>query len=140
MEINETAAARHNLALTELQLENPAKAVWQLERALLLNPSNPDYRNKLNLVREQLGLAASSPKWYVRVIQLIPQAVWITIASLSFWLLLALLILPKVSGKKIGNWVQFGRLFSLLALAVSILAVKTVVHESLVTLLETFKG
>ena len=92
LETNETAAARHNLALTELQIKNPAEAVWQLERALLLNPSNSEYRNKLNLVRQQLGLATTSPKWYFRFTRLAAPPAWMIIASLSFWLLLALLM------------------------------------------------
>ncbi len=33
LELNETAAARHNLGLAHFQLDAPAEAVWQLERA-----------------------------------------------------------------------------------------------------------
>ena len=123
LETNETAAARHNLALTELQLKNPAEAIWQLERALLLNPSNSEYRNKLNLVRQQLGLATTSPKWYYQLTGLVLPSAWIIIASLSFWLLLALLILPGLIGKKVDILIQSGRFSSLLAFALSLAAI-----------------
>lgn len=123
LETNETGAARHNLALTELKLGNPAEAIWQLERALLLNPLNSDYRSKLNLIQEQLGLAATSPKWYVQLAKLTSQRVWMIIASLSFWLLLALFVLPVISGKKADAKIQFSRLLSLIALVVSLTAI-----------------
>jgi len=103
LEIDESPATRHNLGLTYLQLNQPAQAIWQLERALLLNPSNLDYREKRNLIREQLGLAELKKKWYFRVSQLVPVQIWWISASISFWVLLAALILPCLLEKKSAN-------------------------------------
>ena len=123
LETNETAATRHNLALAELQLENPAAAVWQLERALLLDPFNQTYREKLNLVRQQLELSATTPKWYFRIAQLVSPGAWMMIATLSFWPLLAILILPRLNQKKASARTQLACLFSLFTLALSCAAI-----------------
>ncbi|MGC6456249.1 MAG: SH3 domain-containing protein [Coraliomargaritaceae bacterium] len=56
--IEETAAARHNLALSAYQSDLPAEAVWQLERALRIEPNNKEYQFKLSALRQQLGLSS----------------------------------------------------------------------------------
>lgn len=123
LEINETAAARHNLGLTELQLDHPAEAVWQLERGLILDPFNRDYRNKLSLVRKQLGLTASTQEWHLLFSQIVSLNVWTIVATISFWLLLAAWILPKLSGKKASTRIHLIRLFNSLALVLSLTAI-----------------
>ena len=95
--IDEGPAARHNLGLAELKLDHPAQAIWQLERALLLDPLNRDYRNKLNLVREQLGLSTSPVKWYYQLSQIVSIRVWLMVTTVSFWLLIAVVILPLIN-------------------------------------------
>lgn len=120
LELNETAAARHNLGLTQLQLDAPAAAVWQLERAQLLEPFNADYRYKLEAVRQELGLFAGSPKWTILASQTLSTKTWIIIATISFWVLLAALILPRISGTKISISLKALRLMSIGALILSI--------------------
>ena len=122
LEENETAAARHNLGLTILKLDQPALAVWQLERALLLDPFNKDYRNKLNLVREQLGISESPAKWYDPLSQVFSIRVWLIVATIGFWTLVAVIVLPLVIRKPASNRVRLLQLCSTLALAISLVA------------------
>ena len=122
LEMNETAAAHHNLGLTELQLERPAEAVWQLERALLMDPFNQGYHEKLNLVRKQLGLATGERQWRLLLSQLVSLNTWKITATISFWLLVAAMILPKLSEQIAGNHIKLLQLFSALTLALSLTA------------------
>ncbi len=101
----ETAATRHNLALTYFQLKQPADAVWQLERAVMLDPLNKEYRTKLGALRQQLGLFANEPKWFEIGAQTLTPQIWILLATVAFWLLFALL-LPKICGTRTGIGVK----------------------------------
>ncbi|MDG1242922.1 MAG: hypothetical protein P8R37_00650 [Opitutae bacterium] len=119
LELNETAAARHNLGLAYFQLNAPAETVWQLERAQLLEPFNANYRYKLEAVRQELGLFAGSPKWTIFVSQALPTDTWIIIATISFWLLLAVFILPRINDTKVSISLKALRLVSIAALILS---------------------
>ncbi|MBT4758554.1 MAG: hypothetical protein HOO08_09215 [Opitutae bacterium] len=119
LKTNETAAARHNLGLAHFQLNAPAEAVWQLERAQLLEPFNADYRDKLEAVRQELGLFAGSPKWTVLASAALPTKMWIVIATISFWTLIAILILPRINDTKIGISLKTLRFISIFALILS---------------------
>ena len=119
LEVEETAAARHNLGLAHFQLGAPAEAVWQLERAQLLEPFNADYRYKLEAVRQELGLFAGSPKWYVLASEALPTKTWLILATISFWILLAVLILPRISGTKPSLGIKTLRFISIAALIFS---------------------
>ena len=130
LKADETPAVRHNLGLTYLQLDQPAKAVWQLERALLLDPFNRSYRKKLNLIRNQLGLSPVTPKWSIQFSRIVAFKVWVIFATLSFWLLLALLILPGLNHKKASSRIKLLSLLSALILALSL----TVIWLNLKTL------
>lgn len=124
VETDETPAARHNLGLTYLQLDQPAQAVWQLERALLLDPFNRSYREKLTLLRNQLGLSPGAPKWYIQFSRILAFKAWVMVATLSFWLLLALLILPRVNQKKASHRIKLLSLLSALILTLSLTAIQ----------------
>ena len=120
LELDETAAARHNLGLAHFQLGAPAEAVWQLERAHLLEPFNAGYRYKLEAVRQELGLFAGSPKWYVLASAALATKTWGIIATISFWLLLAVFILPRISDTKPSLGIKTLRVISMAALILSI--------------------
>lgn len=119
LELNETAAARHNLGLAYFQLNAPAEAVWQLERAQLLEPFNPDYRYKLEAVRQELGLFTSSAKWYTLASAVLATKTWLILATLSFWLLLAVIILPRLNDTKVSIGLKTLRVMSIAALIFS---------------------
>ena len=120
LDLDETAAARHNLGLAHLQLNAPAEAAWQLERAQLLAPLNADYRFKLEALRQQIGLFAGAPKWYTLASQSLPTQAWLILATVSFWLLLAVLILPRLSDTKVSTGLKTLRVISIAALTLSI--------------------
>lgn len=120
LELDETAAARHNLGLAHFQLNTPAEAVWQLERAQLLEPFNAGYRYKLEAVRQELGLFAGSAKWYTLASAALPTKTWLILTTVSFWLLLAALILPRLSETKVSIGLKTLRVISITALILSI--------------------
>ena len=120
LESNETAAARHNLALSHFQLGAPAEAVWQLERAQLLAPFNADYRYKLAALRQQLGLLPGAPKWYALAAEALPTKAWLMVACTGFWVLLAACILPRRSGLTVGIVIKSIRVLCIIALILSL--------------------
>lgn len=95
----ETAALRHNLALSLYQQGQAAEAVWQLERALRLQPFNQSYHFKLDALRQQMGLYETSSPWWLSAAQILSFGAWVWIASLSFWMLLAAFALPRFAGQ-----------------------------------------
>lgn len=95
VESAETPALRYNLALTELRLEQPAAARWQIERALLLDPLNHKYRQTRTHILEALQLSKDSPLRIETAAQLLPFRGWLWLSALSFWLALALWLLPR---------------------------------------------
>ena len=117
---HETAAARHNLALSYYKLEQPAEAAWQIERALVLEPNNREYRYKLDALRQQLGLFASSANWFKLAAQALTLQQWMLLGAISCWVALASILLPKVSGRTSGLGIKFLRSLSLVALAFAI--------------------
>lgn len=94
-----SAAAHHNLALSYFQLGEPAKAARELERAVRLDPLNESYLFKLGALRQQLGLYEPPATRWLGAARLLPQSTWIWIASLSAWLLLAAILLPRIRHK-----------------------------------------
>lgn len=123
VEIKETPAARHNLGLALFQSGEFAQAAWQLERALVLDPLNRNYREKRNLIRRELGLSENPDQWYAMFSQWLPVQVWLGVATVSFWLLVAALVLPALNGRNKKSRIQMLRCSSLLVLALSCTAV-----------------
>ena len=100
LEQEETAAVRHNLALSRFQQGHPAEAIWQLERALQLQPFNQDYLFKLGALRQQMGLYQPSRPWWLSAAQLLSFGAWVWLASLSFWVVIAALGGPRITGRR----------------------------------------
>ncbi|MEN8662766.1 MAG: tetratricopeptide repeat protein [Lentimonas sp.] len=95
---NETAAARHNMALSYFQLGQPAEAAWHIERGLRLAPLKEEYHYKLGALRQQLSLFENSSSWYTIGAQFLRTKTWIVVTCISFWLLLAACALPAIGG------------------------------------------
>lgn len=100
LESQETAAIRHNLALSLYQEGRPTEALWQLERALQLQPFNRSYQFKIRALRQQMALPPPLNPWWLSAANMLSSAAWIWIASISFWLLLAALSLPRIAGRR----------------------------------------
>ncbi|MGZ0707222.1 hypothetical protein ACWPKO_02665 [Coraliomargarita sp. W4R53] len=95
---NESAAAHHNLALSLFQQSKPAEAVWQLERAVRLAPTNQSYLYKLGALRQQLGLYKLPTTWWQSAANVLSQRTWIWIVSTCFWIIAAAIALPRMGG------------------------------------------
>jgi len=126
---DETAATRHNLALSYFQLGQSGDAAWQIERALRIEPLNKEYHYKLGALRQQIGLFESRPNWYILGAQLLPAKAWILIACASFWLLLAASILPRMGGLPVELSIKSLRILSTLLLLLALPALW--IHHSL---------
>ena len=116
----ETAAARHNLALSYYKLEQQAEAAWQIERALILEPHNREYRYKLDALRQQLGLFTISANWFKSTAQTLTLQQWVLMGAASFWIALASILLLKMNGRSAGLGFKFLRAISLVGLSLSI--------------------
>lgn len=98
IEDRETAAARHNLGLAHYQRGNLTEAVWQLERALQLDPHKGPYHYKLGALRQQLGLPTDAPGWADQFGQALSRQGWGLLLLVSGWLSLAVWLLPRCAG------------------------------------------
>lgn len=136
---NETAAARHNMALSHFQLGQPAEAAWQVERALRLDPLKKEYHYKLGALRQQLGLYESPPTWYVIGAQFLRTKAWIVIACASFWLLVAAYTLPTIGGFHVNLGIKAVRTLTviLLILALPALWINHGLHQSGIVVSDT---
>ena len=98
LESSENAATRHNLALSLYQQGQATDAVWQLERALRLAPLNKTYIFKLGALRQILGLYDTPTDWWQSAANILAKKIWIWIACICFWLVIAALALPRIGG------------------------------------------
>jgi len=119
----ESAAARHNLALSRFRQGKPAEAVWHLERAIQLAPFRSDYRFKLGALRSRLGLPEERPPWPELAAQTLTLSGWLLLGTISLWLGLALWILPRIAGARPSLPVKAGRSLFTLALLLALPAI-----------------
>ena len=98
LESSENAATHHNLALSLYQQGQSADAVWQLERALRLAPLNKIYIFKLGALRQMLGLYDTPSEWWQSAANILAKKIWIWIACICFWIVIAALVLPRIGG------------------------------------------
>lgn len=118
----ETAAARHNLALAHYQEGKVSEAIWNLERAVLLDPKNVEYQFKLGALRQQLGLPIARPEWHEVAGRALSQQDWILLLCLCFWVTLAAILLPKISGCRVNLYLRAARTLGLIGLIASAVA------------------
>ena len=98
LESSESAATHHNLALSHYQQGQPTAAVWHLERALRLAPLNKTYIFKLGALRQILGLYETPTEWWQSAANILARKIWIWIACICFWIVIAALALPRIGG------------------------------------------
>lgn len=122
--LNETAAARHNLALSAYQSGQLANAVWQLERALRIEPHNKEYRFKLSSLRQQIGLPHGQPSWPNVAANTLSVPQWGGLATIALWGGLAAWVFPLALRHKPGLGLKAVRILSLLFLAATVPALE----------------
>ncbi|WPJ97484.1 tetratricopeptide repeat protein [Coraliomargarita algicola] len=119
LEQGESAATHHNLALSLFQQGKLAQAVWQLERAVRLAPTNQTYLYKLGALRQQLGLYKLPTTWWQSAANFQPQRTWMSIASICFWIIAAALIGPRVGGFRRPILLKLSLSFAVIVLTIS---------------------
>jgi tetratricopeptide (TPR) repeat protein len=108
---NETASARHNLALAYFQSGQPAEALWQLERAHRLEPSDKELIVKTQALKQVLGLFSANEEWFEIASKQLSYAQWIILCASLFWILVALHLFLRskaypLSAARILAWIM----------------------------------
>jgi len=94
----ESAALHYNLANAYYELGDTGRAVLHYEKALAMEPANPDTAANLSFVREAAELPSPSYGLATRLGKKLPIHVWGWMAAIGFWVSLALLLLPRLYG------------------------------------------
>ena len=119
-----SAAAYHNLGLTYLKLNKLPDAIWQIETALRLDPYNDQYAFKLTTLREQrLGIYGEPVPKYLKFARLLQINQWIVTCTISAWIVLAVILMPKFTGYSSGAVLKLLLILSCATLPVGITAI-----------------
>ncbi len=95
-----------NLGNAEWLAGNPGYAVLAWERALWIEPLNAAARNNLKYARREAQLETPDLAWYEVVSSWLPASAWAWVASISFWLAAAMVVLPGVMRARRAAWHQ----------------------------------
>ncbi len=93
---HQSANLHYNLGNAYYQLGDYGPAILHYEKALALDPRNPDVRANLELTQEAAELTPPAPSWAMIVADRASANVWAWLAAISFWLTLALLFLAPM--------------------------------------------
>jgi len=96
----------HNLGNAEWQCGRTGPAIFAWERAQWLDPFNPNTRANLRLARKAAQLEAPDLLWYEICSTWLPVNAWSWLASLSFWLAVAMVMLPGILRWRKADWHQ----------------------------------
>ena len=93
---HQSAALHYNLGNTYYRLNQFGPAILHYEKALALQPSNPDIRANLKLAREAAQLPDTTPNWAQSLALKLPANSWAWITTSCFWIALACILLPRL--------------------------------------------
>lgn len=96
----------HNLGNAEWQSGHPGPAILAWERALWLDPFSRDTRANLRFARKARQLDAPELVWYEICSTWLPVSTWDWIACVSFWLAVAMIVLPGIFRQRKTDWHQ----------------------------------
>jgi hypothetical protein len=96
----------HNLGNAEWQSGHPGPAILAWERAQWLNPFKRDTRGNLRFARKARQLDAPELAWYEICSTWLPVNAWAWIAGVSFWLAVAMIMLPGILRWRKADWHQ----------------------------------
>lgn len=97
-----------NLGNAEWKCGKPGLAVLSWERALWLDPFDHAAQTNLQFARKTAQLESPELTWYEVVSTWLPVNWWAWIASISFWLAVALVLLPGILRLRKVTWHQAG--------------------------------
>ena len=95
-----------NLGNAEWQRGHSGEAILAWERASWLDPFNHDARMNLRFARKTAQLESPELAWYEVVSTWLPVNWWAWIAGSSFWIALALILLPGIFRWRKVTWPQ----------------------------------
>lgn len=101
-----SAGGLANLGNAEWQLGRTGEAILAWERALWLNPFEPNARNNLRYARAMAQLEPPELRWYEVASAWLPVNCWAWIAGISLWLVVGLLTLPEILRWRRTPWQQ----------------------------------
>ncbi|WP_309383015.1 tetratricopeptide repeat protein [Cerasicoccus frondis] len=93
---HQSANVHYNLGNAYYQLDDFGPAVLHYEKALALDPRNPDIQANLELTQEAAQLTPDAPTWPQIIGNLAPVNLWAWLAAISFWVTVALVILAPM--------------------------------------------
>ena len=85
-----------NLGCARWQQGQTGASLLAWEKALLLEPWNEAARNNLQFARKAAQVESPDLAWYEAVSSWLPINGWIWVGVLSFWLLIAMLVLSEL--------------------------------------------
>ena len=100
------SGALQNLGNAEWQSRRPGAAILSWEQALWLDPFNQSARQNLRFARKTAQLEAPDLAWYEVVSTWLPVSWWAWIAGVSFWLAVAMGMLPGILRWRKATWHQ----------------------------------
>lgn len=109
-----------NFGNAQWQQGETGRAILAWEQALWLDPFNRSVRGNLRFARRTAQLDAPDLAWYEVVSSWLPVNWWAWIAGLSFWLAIAMTMLPSIFRWRKAAWQQAG---AALGLAIFLLSV-----------------
>ena len=108
-----SVGAFFNLGNAQWQDGEKGEAILAWERAQWLSPRNAEVRNNLAFARKQSQINAPELAWYEVCSTWLPPGAWGWLSAGSFWLALALVLLPGIFRWRRNDWQQAGAAASL---------------------------
>ena len=113
LQLSQSEALHFNLGNAWYQINKPGKAVLHYEKALALDPGYPEAQANLKFVREKSDLPPPEYSWITHFALVLSITTWSWIAAVSFWAVVALIILPRLFGGS-NALTRIGMVFSLI--------------------------
>lgn len=101
-----SAGAWHNLGNAEWQLGQSGPAILAWERAEWLDPFSANPRANLRFARKARLLDNPELAWYEICSTWLPVNAWPWLACVSFWVAIALVVLPGIFRPRLAGWHQ----------------------------------
>jgi hypothetical protein len=106
MALKPSSGALQNLGLAEWEPRRVGPAILAWEQALWLDPFNKAARGDLRFARKAAQLEAPELTWYEVVSTWLPVNWWAWVAGVSFWLAVAVMLLPGIFRRRKAAWHQ----------------------------------
>jgi tetratricopeptide (TPR) repeat protein len=101
-----STGALHNLGNAEWKAGRTGSAVLAWEQAQWLSPFNKNTRENLRFARRAAQLDSPELSWFEVCSTWLPPNAWLWIAFVSFWLVIAMIVLPGALRWRKSDWYQ----------------------------------